>query len=227
MIMAAALLPKDRRAGWQPRGPQLNGHLTVQFFPASAIGHGHPPHLHIREMVRVPPVGPELMNGRRRPMGSRRWLAQSTMDRLPPKYANWGVRKRRNTLSHFPLNEFEGKWIKSHRGDVGSFGQSDVPERVKWRNLWINQWNGLLKGSFSVWLGEWWWCHVSGLGAIDDFVDEPADCNQLVQHKNNSVFKKIKNNFVKLPELFFFKSQNNVFKLTKFHLKNGNNFLIC
>ena len=25
---------------------------------------------------------------------------------------------------------------------------------------------------------------VSGLGAIDDFVDEPADCNQLVRHKN-------------------------------------------
>jgi len=44
--------------------------------------------------------------------------------------------------------------------------------------------------------------------------------------------KKIKINFVKLSGLFFFKfyyffkSRNNLIKLTKFNLKNGNNFLI-
>ena len=81
MIMAAAFLPKDRRTGWQPQGPQLK----VQFFQhrplATLID---PPHLNIFGifffLMKFESHRGDLDVGRttlvderrRRPMGSRR-----------------------------------------------------------------------------------------------------------------------------------------------------------
>ena len=36
-----------------------------------------------------------------------------------------------------------------------------------------------------AWFGFDWVSDGGATLAIDDFVDEPADCNQLVRHKNN------------------------------------------